>query len=376
MVEFYTPEEILAYEPPKDLVLVGDCQIQRGGITVLGGAAGIGKSLATTSLAVSGATGKSWLGLPVHHKFKTLIVQAENGLYRLHKELKKLDCPQQIYGSVKFSEPLIDLRDPKYCKSLDNELKVFKPGCVVLDPFNSIATDDTLAAYTEALEFIQNQFLSKEPKPAVVIVAHPRKPKRNETKPKGRELMHELTGSLKLTSRARCVFMLESTSKRGLLKLTCAKNNDGEVGGESLLRFEGGQFVPETKIRLSEVQAGKKKSGISLAQIKEILEEPLTRKEAVSKLLELTSKSNAYALLAKDGPYSSYLVEQGGKLHFVERPPSETGIPDSSSSENSGGENRNNNDPQGIIIPSPPPMGTGILETGKNNLPSKGITQN
>jgi len=344
VVEFYTPEEILAYEPPKDLVLVGDCQIQRGGITVLGGAAGIGKSLATTSLAVSGATGKSWLGLPVHHKFKTLIVQAENGLYRLHKELKKLDCPQQIYGSVKFSEPLIDLRDPKYCKSLDNELRAFKPGCVVLDPFSSIAMDDTVAAYTEALTLIEKQFLSKEPKPAVVIVAHPRKPKRNEAKPKGRELMHELAGSHKLTSRARCVFMLESTNNRRLFKLTCAKNNNGEVGGESLLRFESGQFVPETTISLSEVQAGKKKSGISLAQIKEILEEPLTRKEAVSKLSELTSKSNAYALLAKDGRYASHLDERGGKLHFVEQPPSETGIPDSSSSENPRGGSKNNNE--------------------------------
>ena len=59
MVEFYTPEEILDFKPAKDLVLVGDCQIMRGAITVLGGAAGVGKSLATTSLAISGATGKS-----------------------------------------------------------------------------------------------------------------------------------------------------------------------------------------------------------------------------------------------------------------------------------------------------------------------------
>jgi hypothetical protein len=170
--------------------------------------------------------------------------------------------------------------------------------------------------------------------------------------------------------------MLESTNKRGLLKLTCAKNNDGEVGGESLLRFEGGRFVPETKISLNKVQAGKKNSGISLEQLKEILEEPLPRKEVVSKLMGLTSKSNAYALLAKDGRYSSHLDEREGKLHFVEKPPSETGIPDSSSSENPGGENRNNNDPQDIIIPSPPPMGTGILETGKNDIHSNKIIQN
>jgi hypothetical protein len=95
--------------------------------------------------------------------------------------------------------------------------------------------------------------------------------------------------------------------------------------------------VPETKISLSEVQAGKKNSGISLEQIKEILKEPLTRKQVVSKLSKLMSKSNAYALLSKDGRYASYLDERGGKLHFVEKPPSGTGIPDSSSSENPGG---------------------------------------
>ena len=59
--------------------------------------------------------------------------------------------------------------------------------------------------------------------------------------------------------------------------------------------------MPEVKIILSEVQASKKKTGISLEQMKELLKEPLTRKEVVSKLSELTSKSNACALLSKEG---------------------------------------------------------------------------
>ena len=32
--------------------------------------------------------------------------------------------------------------------------------------------------------------------------------------------------------------------------------------------------------------------------------------------------------------------------------------------------------PKVLLFQVPPTMGTGILETGKNNLPSKGITQN
>ena len=52
----------------------------------------LGKSRASVALAVAGALGLPWFGLPVHHKFKTLIVQNENGRYRLKQEFSELDC--------------------------------------------------------------------------------------------------------------------------------------------------------------------------------------------------------------------------------------------------------------------------------------------
>lgn len=89
--KFYTPGECREFQPPPGFILVGDCHITRGSVTVIAGAPGIGKSRAGTSLAVAGATGADWFGLQVHQKFKTAILQGENGRYRLKTEFAALD---------------------------------------------------------------------------------------------------------------------------------------------------------------------------------------------------------------------------------------------------------------------------------------------
>jgi hypothetical protein len=63
--------------------IVGDYHIVKGGVVVEGGAPGVGKSRGLIALAVSGATGNEWFGYKIHRKFKTLIVQTENGEFRL-----------------------------------------------------------------------------------------------------------------------------------------------------------------------------------------------------------------------------------------------------------------------------------------------------
>ena len=55
-IRFFTPSELRDYRPDKDIVLVGDCHIMRGEVFVVGGEPSVGKSLAATQLAVSGAT--------------------------------------------------------------------------------------------------------------------------------------------------------------------------------------------------------------------------------------------------------------------------------------------------------------------------------
>lgn len=56
LLEFFSPSQLRAYEPPGDAVLLGDYHLQRGGISVLAGPPGCGKSRATLWLAALGAT--------------------------------------------------------------------------------------------------------------------------------------------------------------------------------------------------------------------------------------------------------------------------------------------------------------------------------
>ena len=101
----FSPSELRGYEPEKDIVLVGDCHIMRGEVFVIGGEPGVGKSTAATELAICGATGRPWLGLPVHCRFKTMIIQTENGRYRLRQEYQARGALVEIEDSIRVSEP-------------------------------------------------------------------------------------------------------------------------------------------------------------------------------------------------------------------------------------------------------------------------------
>jgi hypothetical protein len=54
---------------------------------------GVGKSRSLVALAEVGATGFEWFNLAVKRRFRTLIIQNENGLYRLQREMTDIDEP-------------------------------------------------------------------------------------------------------------------------------------------------------------------------------------------------------------------------------------------------------------------------------------------
>src|SRR5437763_11135200 len=103
-IRFFSPTELSRYEPEEDIVLVGECHVMRGEVFVIGGEPGVGKSKGATHLAVSGATRASWFGMPVHRQFRTMIVQTENGRYRLQQEFQQLQCGD-LDEWIRVSEP-------------------------------------------------------------------------------------------------------------------------------------------------------------------------------------------------------------------------------------------------------------------------------
>jgi AAA domain len=245
-LEFYKPSELAAYVVPEDVPLIGDMHLFKGGIFVLGGAAGVGKSFALSALAVSGATGADWFGLKVHRQFKTMILQAENGLarlsteYRVHCEIEGLDDWLLVSGDV----DVFAFDDPDFRLEFKAYVEAFGPDVIVLDPWNRATKDVFEKDFRAAFEHILSCLPAGDQRPALVICAHTKKPREN--KAHGRGLLNELSGSLVLGSIPRAAFILQAASDDPEGKefvFSCCKNNNGELGRPTAWRREGVRFV-------------------------------------------------------------------------------------------------------------------------------------
>lgn len=210
-IRFLKPSEIRAFVPDEKAVLVGDCHIMRGEVFVIGGEPGVGKSTATTELAICGATGEDWLGLPVRTRFKTMIMQNENGRYRLRQEYAARGLGEQIEDHILVSEPPpcgMTLSNPEFLEDIGAAMEAFKPDIVMFDPWNSIAKDDKAADYAAAFEALRGMLPKGPDRPALGIVAHTRKPQQNDKQIGGSAAMHMLAGSYVITSVPRAIFVM------------------------------------------------------------------------------------------------------------------------------------------------------------------------
>lgn len=249
-LRFYTPSECRTYDPPEGLELVGDCHIARGNVTVLAGPPGVGKSRAALGLAVCGKTGQDWFGLKVHRNFKTAILQNENGLYRLRKEFAEsgidgLDAYVRISAPPPFG---MLFENAEFRAFLAEWLAEWLPDVLVLDPWNSAARDDTQRDYHGLLQAVKSVLPKGDTEPALVIVAHTRKPKGDERRT-GRGLLNEVAGSHVLISVPRSVFVMQHGTddpEDDRIVWTCSKNNDGELGKRTAWHRRNGLFVPCT----------------------------------------------------------------------------------------------------------------------------------
>ena len=55
LIEFKSPLELKNFAPRPGIILIGDCHIVRGSVYVIGGAPGVGKSLASVALGIAGS---------------------------------------------------------------------------------------------------------------------------------------------------------------------------------------------------------------------------------------------------------------------------------------------------------------------------------
>jgi len=327
-IQFYTPAELRDYQPDSDIVLVGNCHVMRGEVFLIGGEPGVGKSRAATGLAVAGANpGASWLGLPVHRQFRTMIIQTENGRFRLQQEFSALNC-SDLEEWIRVSEPPpfgLTLSNPEFQQDIGAALQAFKPECVILDPWNAAAKDDKQKDYCETFDALRNLLPTGKDKPALGIVAHTRKPQLNDKRTGGTGLMHLLAGSYILTSVPRSIFVMvrgtEDETENSVVWLN-PKNSNGENAPRSAWHRTGSGFTPATDFEWMEFdKAPNERKTVRLEHLREIFDGDDKRlelndaKHALAALVGITERA-AYNALGSGGKWGAHLLRDGKFIIF------------------------------------------------------------
>jgi len=277
MLRFYSLEQLAAYEEPPNQKMAGEYHLQRGALTVLGGPPGCGKSRASLELALAGAAGKgNWLGLDIHCRFRTLILQNENGLARLHRDVPRGLDLTLLRDWVRISAPPVvglAIHNPLFRAELKAMVREFQPDLLIVDPFNATTRDSMEKDLSETLTRLREILAEADSNPACLILHHVRKPK-SDDKHRGRGLANLLAGSYVLVSVARAVLVMQPATddtEDDRVIVTPAKNNDGELGPRTVWRrasggfeavpdfdwaaHDGGQAAPEAKVKAEHLRA-------------------------------------------------------------------------------------------------------------------------
>ena len=326
LINFYKPSELRSFVPDEKAVLVGNCHIMRGEVFIIGGEPGVGKSTAATELAICGATGTDWLGLTVHGRFKTLIIQNENGRYRLKQEYDLRDLSEEIDRHILVSEPPpfgMLLTDPEFLSDVCAVIESFCPDLVLFDPWNSAAKNDKAADYSEAFEALRRILPSGPTRPALGIVAHTRKPQPNEKRTGGSTLMHLLAGSYVITSVPRAIFIMvrgtENETDNSVVWFN-PKNSNGPCAERTAWQRSPSGFLPIEDFDWKDFEGGKGgRKTIRLEHLREALGKgSLPRAEAVKRLMSASECGERACQIAleRDGKFAENLVFNGGRVGF------------------------------------------------------------
>jgi hypothetical protein len=333
-LEFRTPDELADWETPEGFNLAGDAHLVRGGLSVIAGVPGCGKSRTLAGLAVAGATGSPWMGLEVHARFRTLIVQAENGPFRLKQEFSEIreGAGVDLNDWLRVNYPGrhgLPLHEPAFRREMREMIRIFTPGVVAFDPWNRIVHDDKQKDYRAAIDWLMDLLPEEiEERPALVVVCHLRKRSGGEGRKRGRDLLPELSGSGMIGSAARSVFILEPASPDpadNRVVWTVAKNNDGHEGASSAWLRRNGLFDRFEEFDFDEFFSGADmgREKITADKIRDMIGSGILKKKAAKRLQEITGcgQSAAYAALSPKGRFGhlfdetpeGLLVWTGGK---------------------------------------------------------------
>lgn len=333
MIRFFKPSELASYEPPPNQNMLGDYHLQRGAPSVLAGPPGCGKSRAALWLGILGARGAgNWFGMQVHGHFRTLMLQNENGLARLHRDFAALKELDGLDDWLRISAPPacgLALQSPQFRNELMAMMRDFKPNLLIVDPWNACVRDQMEKDFQEGFTRLREVLAESPDEPACLILHHLRKP-RSEDRHRGRGLANLLAGSYVLVSVARSVTVMQPAAddpEDSRVVITCAKNNDGELGPRTAWQRGKGMFEAVSNFDWQAFDDGapKREAKVRDEHIHELFENGrswLAIKEAASRLQEIAEvgRSAAYEALKLVGGRFSHLLKKepkGGLISLV-----------------------------------------------------------
>jgi hypothetical protein len=335
MLEIIDPAEAARFEADPADFLIGQGLICRDQFITIGGPPGCGKSRLATTLAVAGARGNAcWQGYPVRSRFRTLILQTENKGNRLKEEFACV--PAELHEHIRISKSLshgLAFGNPEFRREVTRYFDKWPFELLELDPWNDVVSDEGQSDYAEALLNIQRCFWGRK-MPAVIIVAHLRKTGRDATgkRKSGRDLLNELSGSLKLGSASRTVFAVQPASNRmddDRIVFEVAKANDAdpawlsEHGTRSAWYRRNAAFERCAEFDWEEWQNGdsernEQKRAITREMIEAIFDrerrQGMKRGELAKHMAAAydIGESTAYRVIGQDGYAGAWLIEAGG----------------------------------------------------------------
>lgn len=186
----------------------------------------------------------------MHRRFKTLIIQAENGAIRLKKEVEAIKAAHPelpVDDFIFISEPPeggLPFHRAQFRAELREMVKRLQPDLVIIDPWSAVATEDAAKEVVDKLAEIRSCFDAGDACPGLLIVAHTKKPRAEDVR-KGRGLVYLVSGSIALPNTARCVYVLlpwADDMEDPRVYFATPKLNNGSMYAPSVWRRKFGTF--------------------------------------------------------------------------------------------------------------------------------------
>ena len=241
----WTISKFRSWVEPADLNILGDGLLQKGGLAVVGGQGGVGKSRYALQLAICQSLGIPFVGLETHGKpQRWLFIGNENSISRMKTDLDAMlsqytDEQAAILEQNIFMQALVDTED--YFISLGDEevkerwvqtLLEIRPTVLVADPFGNILDGDMLKDADVRRTIAELTKIAREVNPlmAIVILHHARTGRQNILQAVGWDKGNFLIGSKALYSAARTVINLAPGDKEDSSKvvMSCGKSNNAK----------------------------------------------------------------------------------------------------------------------------------------------------